>query len=290
MIRTESLTKDYGNGKGVFNLSLEIPQGEVFGFLGPNGAGKTTTLRMLLGFVTPDKGKCYVNGLESVAYRRQIMSELGYLPAEVNFFDGMSGMDFLTFSGNLHGLKSKTYRDELIDFFELDTSVKLSRMSKGMKQKVAIVAAFMGRPSVLVLDEPTSGLDPLMQRRFNELVLKEKERGATILLSSHNFEEIERTCDRIGIIKKGQLVTTADMENLTKEKRCRYSVRFASGREAEAFCATSEYECMSKNDNVVTVSVTGSVSGFVKTIAAYEIAELKSVAISLEELFMNYYK
>lgn len=188
MINIQSIQKDYDNGKGVFDLSLHIPEGEVFGFLGSNGAGKTTTIRMLLGFIAPDAGQCHINGLPTFTQREKIMSDLGYLPAEINFFDGMDGMDFLKFMGNLHRMHDTDRRDELIRYLDIDTSVRISRMSKGMKQKIALVAAFMHRPRILVLDEPTSGLDPLMQHRFNEMIVQERDRGTTVFMSSHSFE------------------------------------------------------------------------------------------------------
>ena len=196
MIEVKNLTKVYKNGKGVFNLNFSIKKGEVLGFLGPNGAGKTTTIRNLLGFIKPDSGYTKIKGLNSWENSSEIQKYLGYIPGETAFFDEMTGFEFLEFIGKLRNLRDTTKRDELINRLELDTSIKIRRMSKGMKQKIALITAFMHDPEILILDEPTSGLDPLMQNLFIEFIKEEKQKGKTILMSSHNFEEVERTCDQ----------------------------------------------------------------------------------------------
>ncbi|WP_235601380.1 ABC transporter ATP-binding protein [Tissierella sp. P1] len=205
VITVSNLTKDYGKNRGIFDLSFEIHKGEVFGYLGPNGAGKTTTIRHLLGFLNADKGECHIGQLNCRTDAEQIQRDLGYLPGEIAFFDDMSGIGYLKFIANMRGMKNFEKMNELISYFELDPSGRIKKMSKGMKQKIGIVSAFMHDPSTLILDEPTSGLDPLMQNKFIELILNEKSKGKTILMSSHSFEEVERTCDRIGIIKKVDL-------------------------------------------------------------------------------------
>ena len=209
-----NLTRNYGKERGVFNLSFSINRGEVFGFLGPNGAGKTTTIRHLMGFLKPEEGYCTIGGKDCWKDRAVIQKSLGYIPGEMVFFDDMTGTDFLTFMAKYRKVKSDRRTKELLDRFELDPRSKLKKMSKGMKQKVGIVAAFMHDPEVLILDEPTSGLDPLMQSRFVELILEEKAKGKTILMSSHMFEEVERTCTRVAIIKKGRLVAMDAVETL----------------------------------------------------------------------------
>lgn len=291
MIKIQSLQKDYGNGKGVFDLSLHIPEGEVFGFLGPNGAGKTTTIRMLLGFIAPDAGQCHVNGLPSFAQRAKIMSDLGYVPAEINFFDGMNGMDFLKFMGKLRQMHDTSRRDELIRYLDIDTSVRISRMSKGMKQKIALVAAFMHRPRILVLDEPTSGLDPLMQHRFNEMIVQERERGTTVFMSSHSFEEVERTCSRIGIIRQGHLVAVENIGALHKSKQRRYTLTIAHAETADKLLENCPCKLVARNGNMLTVSVNAEdINGFIKALGRFELTDICSETISLEELFMQYYK
>ena len=204
MLEVDRLTRDYGGGKGVFDLTFRVGEGEVFGFLGPNGAGKTTTIRHLMGFIHPQAGSCRIDGMDCWRDRARIQRELGYIPGEIAFFDDMTGEEFLRFLEKYRGRAGAGRKAELLEMFELAPKGKIKKMSKGMKQKLGIVAAFMHDPRILLLDEPTSGLDPLMQNRFIQLLDAEKARGKTILLSSHMFEEVERTCHRVGIIRAGR--------------------------------------------------------------------------------------
>lgn len=289
MIFIEHLTKDYGNSKGVFDLSFSIRQGEVFGYLGPNGAGKTTTIRHLLGFLNADKGNCSINGLNCRTQSSLIMKSLGYLPGEMAFFDGMTGIRFLKFMADLHRLKEITYCHQLIEMFELDVSVKIKKMSKGMKQKLGIVSAFMHNPDVLVLDEPTAGLDPLMQRMFLDLIQTEKMKGKTILMSSHNFDEVEKACNRIGIIKQGRLVAIEDVDVLRNSKRKNFDVTFESAEHARNFAEKIKCKNVTLKDNVAIISLSGDINNFIKELSAFPIVDLKSENGSLEDLFMHYY-
>ncbi len=288
VININNLTKDYGNNKGVFDLSFKIEKGEAFGFLGPNGAGKTTTIRHLLGFLNPDKGDCTINGLDCRTQSAEIEKSLGYLPGEIAFLDEMKGIDFLKFLAELKGMKDFTKMDELISFFELDPSGRLKKMSKGMKQKIGIVSAFMDDPDVLILDEPTSGLDPLMQSKFVELVEKEKKAGKTILMSSHSFEEVEKTCDRVGIIKSGRLVTIEEVATLKSSQRKQYIINFTSKEEAERFLKES-FDVKDINGRHVTVSITGHISPLIKVLGEYEVSSFDIKIQSLEDIFMHYY-
>lgn len=234
VIHIEHLTRDYGDNKGVFDLSFDIDRGEVFGFLGPNGAGKTTTIRHLLGFLRPRQGLVEINNLRVWDNYADILKDVGYIPGEIAFFDKMNGLEYLRFIQQYRKDDADRMK-ELIDMFELNPCVKIKKMSKGMKQKVGIVQAFMHDPDILILDEPTSGLDPLMQQRFIELLAKEKCRGKTILLSSHMFEEVEKTCDRIGIIRNGRMVALSTVEELRKRYVHNYTVKLDSEAQAEAF-------------------------------------------------------
>lgn len=176
IIKIENLTKDYGNGKGVFDLSFVVKEGEVFGFLGPNGAGKTTTIRNLMGFIKPDGGKCYINNLDCFNSASEIQKKVGYIPGEISFMSDMTGIEFIKFMADYRGLKDLSKAYQLIERFDLDPKGNIKKMSKGMKQKIGIVIAFMHDPEILILDESTSGLDPLMQSRFIDLIKEEKER------------------------------------------------------------------------------------------------------------------
>ncbi|MFA5658351.1 MAG: ABC transporter ATP-binding protein [Oscillospiraceae bacterium] len=288
IIKISNLTKDYGNGKGVFDLSFEISKGEVFGFLGPNGAGKTTTIRHLMGFLNADKGELFINGLECRERASEIQKSLGYLPGEIAFMDEMTGEKFLGFIAQLRGMTDFSRMKELLEIFELDTSGRLKKMSKGMKQKIGIVCAFMHDPDVLILDEPTSGLDPLMQSRFVELIAEEKSRGKTILMSSHSFEEVDRTCDRVGIIKEGRLVTIEDVATLKNSQRKTYIVGFHDEKSAKAF-ANEPIELVEISGSKVTATVIGNISQFISLMGKHNVTSLDVKAQTIEELFMHFY-
>ena len=264
IIEVEHLTRDYGGGRGVFDVSFQVAAGEVFGFLGPNGAGKTTTIRHLMGFLKAKEGGCRINGLDCFRDREKVQQMLGYLPGEISFFDDMTGVEFLDFVSGYRKDKGESRRKELMDMFDLNPHGKIKKMSKGMKQKVGIVAAFMHDPQILILDEPTSGLDPLMQNRFIELVEAEREKGKTILMSSHMFEEVERTCHRIGIIRAGKLVAMDQVEALREQYMTPYTVTLESEEMAKAFAKDFQGVCQGRS---VTVSAKRS----------------------LEEVFMQYY-
>jgi len=288
VIEIKQLTKDYGNNKGVFDLNFSVKKGEIFGFLGPNGAGKTTTIRHLMGFIHPDKGESFINGLDCRKEASTIQKTLGYLPGEITLMDDMTGLMFIKFIAEMKGIKDFSLATELISRFELDPNGKIKKMSKGMKQKVGIVCAFMNDPEVIILDEPTSGLDPLMQNKFLELILSEKKKGKTILMSSHNFEEVERTCDRTAIIKDGNLVAIEDMKTLTESKTKSYVITFLTKEMAEDF-AKEGFQVIAIEEKKVTVSVKGNINDLIAAINKYKIKDLDVKTQSLEELFMHYY-
>ena len=284
----QSLTRDYGNGRGVFNLSFSINQGEVFGFLGPNGAGKTTTIRHLMGFLKPEKGYCTIGGKDCWKDRADIQKTLGYIPGEMVFFDDMTGTEFLSFMSKYRKTKSNGRTKELCDRFELDPRSKLKKMSKGMKQKVGIVAAFMHDPEVLILDEPTSGLDPLMQNWFIELVLEEKAKGKTILMFSHIFEEVERTCDRVAIIRNGRLAALDAVETLKAAQVKKFVITLENEDAAAAF-AEEGLRISGVTHNQVTVIVQNNIKELISVMNRYPVISIITPNQSLEEIFMQYY-
>lgn len=263
-ICVETLTRDYGEQRGVFDVSLSIGEGEAFGFLGPNGAGKTTVIRHLMGFLKPQSGRCTVGALDCWTKRAEVQRQIGYVPGEISFFDEMSGTDFLRFITQYRGIGAQNRQHELLERFELNPKTKIKKMSKGTKQKLAITAAFMHDPQVLILDEPTSGLDPLMQNRFVELVREEKQRGKTIFLSSHMFEEVERTCDRIGMIRCGTLVAIDTVEAFRRQHLRSYTVSLPSEQAAKEFA--KDFDGIQDGRCVIV-----------------------SAKLSLEDIFMNYY-
>ena len=264
VIEIENLVRDYGDGKGVFDISFHVDQGEAFGFLGPNGAGKTTTIRHLMGFLKPKAGKCTIDGLDCWREREKVQARLGYIPGEISFFDDMTGTEFLKFIAQYRKISTQSRKEELLERFELDPKSKIKKMSKGTKQKLGIAAAFMHDPDILILDEPTSGLDPLMQSRFVSFVAEEKKHGKTVLMSSHMFEEVERTCDRIGIIRKGRMIAVDSAAALHDRHTRSYTVTLENETAAEAFAADFDGICSGTKVTVTTKQ-------------------------SLEEIFMNYY-
>jgi ABC-2 type transport system ATP-binding protein len=288
IIEISRLTRDYGGGRGVFDLSFSIPKGEVFGFLGPNGAGKTTTIRHLMGFVKPEKGKLSIGGLDCWQKASDIQKKLGYIPGEMAFPEDMTGIGFLRFMAEYRGQKDFTRAEKLMEQFELNPKGKLKKMSKGMKQKVGIICAFMHDPDVLLLDEPTSGLDPLMQNRFIDLILEEKQRGKTILMSSHLFEEVERTCDRIGILKAGHLAAVEDTASLNARKQRSYTVTLSDEEAAKSF-ALEKLNVASRDKNRVTVTVRQDMQAFIQAMARYPVINIDVAEQSLEEIFLHYY-
>ena len=288
VIEIRQLTKDYGNNRGIFDVSLSVKKGEVFGFLGPNGAGKSTTIRHLMGFIQADQGSCQINGLDCLRDHARIQQALGYLPGEIAFMDDMTGLEFIKFMAKMKGMTDLTKAYELMERFELNPQGKIKKMSKGMKQKVGIICAFMHDPELLILDEPSSGLDPLMQNRFIELVLEEKQRGKTIFMSSHIFEEIERTCDRTAMIKDGRLISIEELQTLKASKHKTYQITFATQELVEQFMDEG-FECKQVESNVIKVVPRNNLNYLLATLSRYDIIDLDIPTPTLEELFLHFY-
>ncbi|MBM7703813.1 ABC transporter ATP-binding protein [Metabacillus iocasae] len=288
MIEITNLTKTFHNGKGIFNVDLSVKTGEVFGFLGPNGAGKSSTIRHLMGFMKGDSGKAFIHKLDTWKQASVIQKRVGYLPGEISFLDNMTGLDFLKLMGGMRGLKDTTYRDQLIDRFQFDVHTPIRKMSKGMKQKVGIVAAFMHQPDVIILDEPTSGLDPLMQQTFIELVLEEKKRGVTIFMSSHIFSEIEKACDRVAIIKDGRIVATETVSELRAKQTRKFLVTFSSESDLQTILS-SPLQVEDYEKTKARIVVKGNYDEFLNTLSSVRVTHLDVEHQSLEDVFMNYY-
>lgn len=290
MIEVKDLTMTYPSGKGIFDLNFTVKEGEVMGYLGPNGSGKTTTIRALLGFMYPDKGQARINNMDCWKRAPEIQKTLGYIPGEISFLDGMTGDEFLKLIGDMRGLKDLSRQKMLIEMFELNPKGKIKKFSKGMKQKLGIVAAFMHDPDILILDEPTSGLDPLMQNRFVSLILSEKEKGKTILMSSHIFEEVEKTCDNVLIIKDGRIVEQSDVQTLKAAQRKGFILKSTdSSALAEALKALG-FEIGSIMDGTIEVFISGQeVDRFIKTVAEYPILNFDVKTQTLEDIFMQFY-
>ncbi|MCS5500379.1 ABC transporter ATP-binding protein [Lysinibacillus sp. A4] len=289
MIEVNHLTKKFGDFYSIQNVHLQIPKGEVFGFLGPNGAGKSTTIRHLMGFLQPTEGSCFINGLNCREASATIQQVVGYLPGEIAFIDKMTGKQFIHFIAKLRGMNDYTHAEELMHFFELDASGLIKKMSKGMKQKVGLVCAFMHHPEIVILDEPTSGLDPLMQTKFIEFILAEKDKGTTIFMSSHMIEEVEKTCDRVAIINAGKIVATETITDLKKRKSKKYMLEFQDEQELTRFL-DEEYVLERISSTKVMITIMGDLQAFLHTLSNYKIIDLDVISQSLEDIFMHYYE
>ncbi|WP_135556913.1 ABC transporter ATP-binding protein [Paenibacillus cymbidii] len=288
MLIVDRLTKTFSSGKGIFDVSFAVNKGEVFGFLGPNGAGKSTTIRHIMGFMRPDRGQVSIGGLDTWKEQGKVQAYVGYLPGEIAFFDGMTGKSFLGFMAAMQGVKDRTKMKRLVERLQFDAGTPIRKMSKGMKQKVGIVAAFMHDPEVVILDEPTSGLDPLMQKVFIDIVLEEKAKGTTFLMSSHSFPEIERTCDRAAIIKDGVIVAVKDIHELQQMQRKLFEVTFYREQDAAAF-ARAGLQVESQAGNRVKVAIQGNYDQFVREAARFDVHSIDQTTQNLEDVFMNYY-
>lgn len=228
VIKLNSLTKDYGMGRGIFDVDLTINQGEMVGFVGTNGSGKTTTIRNIMGFLKPTSGSATVYGKEAWTHSSEIVKNIGYVPGEIAFPDLPTGIAFLKCQAEFLGLKDMSYANELIEKLQLDPRANLKRMSKGMKQKTALVAALMNDSPIIILDEPTTGLDPLMRVTFLDIIKAEHKKGKTIFMSSHMFEEMESTCDKVALINDGHIVDIADMNEIRNRKVKQFKIEFLS--------------------------------------------------------------
>lgn len=296
VLEVRNLTKDYGHGRGVFDISFSVEKGEVFGFLGPNGAGKTTTIRHIMGFSKPGEGTTSVNGRDCWTNYCLNQKELGYLPGEIALPESLTGTQFIKMMADLRGISDMSYTNYLIEKFELDPKGGLKRMSLGMKRKLAVVTAFMHDPDVLVLDEPTSGLDPVMQEVFIEFIKEEKKRGKTILLSSHIFSEVDATCDRIAIIKDGEIVSTVVAEELKHSSSKTFKLELTSNNDFTKFIKViDDYDFIElvlkkAHKNQVKVLVDDcNINQFFNLVSQYELKFLSEIKFTLEDYFMEFY-
>ncbi|WP_455137608.1 ABC transporter ATP-binding protein [Thermophilibacter sp.] len=231
VIEVENLTKDYKRGRGVFDFTFQVKKGSVFGLIGTNGSGKTTTIRHMMGFIKGDSGSVRIAGMDAWRDAAKVKRLVGYVPGQIDFPDVGTGTSFLRIQAELLGLRDFTYMNRLIDRFKIDITAPLNRMSKGMKQKMAIVAAFMAQPDIYLLDEPSTGLDPLMRDTLIELILEQKAKGKTVFMSSHVFKELEDTCDEVMFIHNGHIVNQVKRSQYESDPHETYSFTVASEEE-----------------------------------------------------------
>ena len=289
IINTTKLTKYYGKQLGISEVDLAVNRGEVFGYLGPNGAGKTTTIRTLLDFIRPSGGSAAIFGLDARQGSVAIHSRIGYLNGELSLYDDMTGEDLLRYLGNLRGGLDWKYVQELAARFQCDLPRRIQGLSLGNKQKLGLLQAFMHKPELLILDEPTNGLDPLMQHEFYDLLTETKKAGRTIFLSSHILPEVEKVCDRVGIIRQGKLITVETIESLKSHSIRQLDIHFAAPVPKEKFINIPGVRDIVVEDNLLTCTVVGSLDALVKVAARFEVANIISHEPSLEDIFMTFY-
>lgn len=289
-INIQHFTKDYGMGKGVFDVTLSIRQGEVYGYLGSNGAGKSTTMRHLMGFSRPQSGTVCIEGMRCWGEQKKIQKRVGYLPGEISFPDDMTGIAYLRLIAKMRGTHDFSYAESLLKQFEINPDMNIKKMSKGMKQKIGIVSAFMHNPEILLLDEPTSGLDPLMQNVFIELIDEEKKKGKTILMSSHIFDEVEKVCDRVGMIRNGKLIQEITVDEMRHSQLKTYKVEFSNSaglQYVRQIYPNAEFK--EQLDQMIVSIADTDINRFISVLSRCNIRFLKEEKHTLEEYFMKFY-
>lgn len=284
VIETQNLTKYYGKIKGVEDLTFTVKKGEIFGFLGPNGAGKTTTIRTLLGYLQPTSGSATIFGKNIDEDIVEIKREVAYIPGDLNIYEHQTGREFLNYFAALRN-REMVLLEELLDIFDVPLERKLKGYSKGMKQKIGIIQAFMDDPDMVIMDEPTSGLDPLLQQKFYDFLLKQKKKNKTMFLSSHILSEVDRVCDRVGIIKEGRLIALEDVESL-KRKRGKI-IRLKIKEKPETFKGPKG---MKIKDGWIEFIASDSIDSWIKIFSKYTILDLVINDFSLEDIFIHYYE
>ncbi len=289
-IRTEGLSKDYGGGRGLFDLDLDVTAGEVFGYLGPNGAGKTTTIRVLMDMIRPTGGRAEVFGIDCQRRPVEVKRLLGYLPGELPQFGGLRGGEVVSYVAGLRRGVDEALVADLAERLDLDLGRRFREYSRGNKQKLGLVLAFMHRPRLLVLDEPTGGLDPLNQQEFYRLVAEARAGGATVFLSSHVLSEVEKVCERVGIIRHGRLAQVARLEDLHHIRYHHVEAEFAGPVPTEAVSAAEGVDHVAVEGQTLTCVVHGSFSPLLTALERGQVANLVSHEPSLEEVFLTYYQ
>lgn len=291
-IITKNLSKRYSKGGNyaLQDLSLNIEPGEVYGFLGPNGAGKSTTIRLLMNFIQPTSGNAEVLGLDAVQDSVAIKQQVGYLSGEVALYSKMTGRQFLEYMADLYGLKSKKYLNELAKRFQANLSYKIRDLSKGNRQKIGLLQAFMHQPKVLILDEPTSGLDPLMQEQFFELLKEVTASGGSVFVSSHNMAEVQRMCDRVGFIREGKLVSEQSIAQIAAAAAKNFEITFEGPAPKAELAAIKGAKVTAISTNKLNIRLRGELSPLFKVLARHKVAGISQQELNLEDEFLHFYR
>ena len=299
MIQVKNLTKDYKSGKGIFDFDFSVQEGEVFGLVGTNGSGKTTTIRHMMGFIKGDTGSVKIKGMDCWKDSAKIKKMIGYVPGQIDFPDVGNGSAFLKIQTSLLGMKDLSYMNSLIDRFKIDITAPLKTMSKGMKQKMALVAAFMDQPDIYILDEPSTGLDPLMRDTLIEVILEQKAKGKTIFMSSHIFKELEDTCDTVLFIKNGHIVDLVNRSQYENDPKERYEIRFSNEKEYKRYIEDPSHRPIGeskdgylvnrfKQKKMITLNIPQNrINEFMKDLAKYDLASINNVSYTLEKYYIE---
>lgn len=296
-IRVKHLTKDFGNGRGIYDFNFEIKKGQIYGLVGTNGSGKTTTIRHMMGFLRSDNGYVTINGLDSYKHASKIKQYVGYCPGQIEFPDVGNGKNFLKIQAQLLGLKDLSYMNELIDRLKIDITAPLRRMSKGMKQKMALVVAFMAEPDIYILDEASTGLDPLMRDTLIEIILEQKAKGKTFFMSSHIFKELEDTCDKVMFIHDGEVVQVIDRAEYEKAPHELYIYSFAKTEDYKLYQKSEFYknhpiqypfeESNEKKNQISIYLPSNEIMDLLEELSKYELLSFSNPAITLENYYTN---
>lgn len=288
IIEVNHLTKFYGKARGIVDVSFNVDEGEVFGFIGPNGAGKSTTIRLFMSLIYPTSGSALIFGKDCIKHGAEIRQEIGYLPSEVFYYEGMKVLDLLKYSASFYKKDCSTRLAELADFMELDLKRKIEDLSYGNKKKVGIVQGLLHQPSLIILDEPTAGLDPLMQQKFFSLIRAENERGATVFFSSHILGEVQRMCSRVAIIKDGSIIKIQDIKTLQKENYKKVRIK-ADRLDAQRFVLAG-ISNLATSDGSLSFYYSGDINAMTRLLSEIRITDATIEDLSLEEIFMHYYE
>ncbi|MBC7231681.1 MAG: ABC transporter ATP-binding protein [Chloroflexi bacterium] len=288
VIEANHLTKYYGKARGIIDVSFQVEEGEIFGFIGPNGAGKSTTIRLFLSLIYPTSGSATIFGKDCIKYGPELRKEIGYLPSDVFYYERMRVIDLLKYSASFYHKDCTKRMHELAELMELDLYRRIEDLSYGNKKKVGIVQGLLHQPKLLFLDEPTAGLDPLMQRKFFQLIREENQRGVTIFFSSHILSEVQRLCNRVGIIKEGRIIEIADIRTLQQNNYKKIRIE-ASNLDASYFDLPGVTN-LEHHNHTVRFFFKGDINAIMRRISGIEVSDVTIEEPTLEEIFMHYYE
>lgn len=288
IIETKNLTKNYGKNRGIQDVNISVKEGEIFGFIGPNGAGKSTTIKTLLNFIYPTSGSSKILGMDIVEDSSKIKEHIGYVPSEVRYYDDVKVKDIIKYSKSFYSKIDQEYVDKICNELELDMNKKMGELSLGNKKKVSIAQALIHSPKLLILDEPTNGLDPLMQNKLFNILLKEKEKGNTVFLSSHNLTEVQNLCDRACVIKDGKIIDIIEIEKETSKLSLK--ITLTSSDIPKKIILGLSSKLLSNKENSYTFIYSKDIDTLIKEISKFKIDELLIEKENLEDTFLDYYK